>query len=96
MSASGGTNGAATSEELLAVAIPLNYQVGHENVSFFCPIFLGHPEARGRCYQGKKLLYGRDPRCLGGTEKAEATKLRGAGIGPKQCPGKCVTTCEIS
>src|SRR5439155_13997608 len=25
----------------------------------------------------------------GGTGKAEAAKMRGAGIGPKQCPGKC-------
>jgi hypothetical protein len=26
---------------------------------------------------------------LGGTGKAEAAKLPGAGIGPKLCPGKC-------
>jgi hypothetical protein len=25
----------------------------------------------------------------GGTGKAEAAKLQGAGIGPKPCPGKC-------
>src|SRR5438045_4207975 len=56
---------------------------------FSCPIFLGHPEARGRCSQGEGMLYGRDPCCLGGTGKAEAAKLPGAGIGPKQCPGKC-------
>src|SRR6266576_6639270 len=27
--------------------------------------------------------------CKGGTGKAEAAKLPGAGIGPKLCPGKC-------
>src|SRR6266550_3478685 len=27
--------------------------------------------------------------CKGGTWKAEAAKLPGAGIGPKQCPEKC-------
>src|SRR6266436_1149671 len=27
---------------------------------FSCPIFLGHPEARGRCSQGERVLYGRD------------------------------------
>src|SRR5690349_20731150 len=57
---------------------------------FSCPIFLGHPEARGRCSQGERVLYGRDLCCSGGTGKAEHAKLPGAGIGPKQCPGKCV------
>src|ERR1700687_2413669 len=56
---------------------------------FSCPIFLGHPEARGRCSQGERMLYGRDLCCSGGTGKAEAAKLPGAGIGPKPCPGKC-------
>src|SRR5258707_14085668 len=56
---------------------------------FSCPIFLGHPKARGRCSQGERVLYGRDLCCSGGTEKAEAAKLPGAGIGPKPCPGKC-------
>src|SRR5215471_5543245 len=56
---------------------------------FSCPIFLGHREARGRCSQGERVLYGRNLCCLGGTGKAEAAKLPGAGIGPKQCPGKC-------
>src|SRR5437016_13481814 len=55
---------------------------------FSCPIFLGHPEARGRCSQGERLLYGRDLCRWGGTGKAEAAKLPGAGIGAKQCPGK--------
>src|SRR6266404_2589452 len=59
------------------------------NVSpFSCPIFLGHPEARGRCSQGERVLYGRDLRRSGGTGKAEPAKLPGAGIGPKPCPGK--------
>jgi len=35
------------------------------------------------------MLYGRNLRCSGGTGKAEDAKLPGAGIGPKQCPGKC-------
>src|SRR5258708_39722358 len=49
---------------------------------FSCPIFLGHPEARGRCSQSERLLFGRDLRRSGGTGKAEAVKLPGAGIGP--------------
>src|SRR5258708_31592225 len=56
---------------------------------FSCPIFLGHREARGRCSQGERVLYGRDLCPSGGTGKAEAAKPPGAGIGPKQCPGKC-------
>jgi len=55
---------------------------------FSCPIFLGHPEARGLCSQGERVLYGRDLWCLGGAGKAEPAKLPGAGIGPQQCPGK--------
>src|SRR6202158_4962256 len=46
---------------------------------FSCPIFLGHPEARGRCSQGERVLYGRDLCRSGGTGKAEAAKLPGAG-----------------
>src|SRR6266446_5979938 len=61
---------------------------------FSCPIFLGRPEARGRCSQGKWLLYGRDLRRSGGTGKAEAAKLPGAGIGPKPCPRKCAAEKE--
>jgi hypothetical protein len=49
--------------------------------SLSCPIFLGHPKARGRCSQGERVLYGRDRCRLGGTVKAEAAKLPGAGIG---------------
>src|SRR5882724_5134430 len=56
---------------------------------FSCPIFLGHPRARGRCSQGERVLYGGDLCSSGGTGKAEAVKLPGAGIGPKPCPGKC-------
>jgi hypothetical protein len=55
---------------------------------FSCPIFLGHTEARGRCSQGERMLYGRDLYNSGGAGKAEAAKLPGAGIGPKQRPGK--------
>src|SRR6266403_4025088 len=56
---------------------------------FSCPIFLGHTEARGRCSQGERVLYGRDLCRSEGTGKAEPAKLPGAGIGPKPCPGKC-------
>jgi|SRR5580704_2312082 len=28
---------------------------------FSCPIFLGHPEASGCCFQSKRLLYRREP-----------------------------------
>src|SRR5260370_9445256 len=60
------------------------------NVSpFSWPIVLGHTKARGRCSQGERVLYGRDLCRSGGTGKAEAAKLPGAGIGPKQCPEKC-------
>src|SRR5579872_2945499 len=41
---------------------------------FSCPIFLGHSEARGRCSQGERMLYGRDLCRSGGTGKAEAAK----------------------
>src|SRR5712692_9882600 len=50
---------------------------------FSCPIFLGHPEARGRCSQGERVLYGRNLCRSGGTGKAEAAKLPGAGIWPE-------------
>src|SRR5216683_2177682 len=53
-------------------AIPLNIyvrQVRHEFFSFFsCPIFLRHPEARGRCSQSEWILYGRDL-CLFGRNR---------------------------
>jgi len=55
---------------------------------FSCPIFLRHQEARGRCSQGERMLFGRDLCRSGGTGKAEAVKLPGAGIGPKPCSGK--------
>ena len=55
---------------------------------FSCPIFLGHPEARGPCSQGERVLYGRDLCCSGGAAKAEAAKLPDAGISLKQCPEK--------
>ena len=53
----------------------------------------------GRCSQSEWLLFGRvglltsalsgSKNRSGGTGKAEAVKLPGAGIGPKQCPRKC-------
>jgi hypothetical protein len=55
---------------------------------FSCPIFLGHPRARGRCSQGERVLYGRDLCRSGGTGKAEAAKMPGAGIWPQAVPRK--------
>jgi hypothetical protein len=56
---------------------------------FSCPIFLGHPEASGFCFQSERLLYGREPNGVeGGTGKAEDAKLPDAGISLKQCPEK--------
>jgi len=69
-------------------AIPLNYQVGHENVSFFCPIFLGHPKARASASKASGCILGGNQRVKGGTGKAEAAKLQDAGISLKQCPEK--------
>src|SRR5258708_12781974 len=43
---------------------------------FSCPISLGHPEARGRCSQGERALYGRDLCRSGGTVKAEPRSCR--------------------
>jgi hypothetical protein len=42
--------------------------------SSFLPLCLGRPKASGDHSQGERLLYGRDPRGLGGTGKAEAAK----------------------
>src|SRR5258706_3383064 len=67
----------------------LTYRLDMNFSPFSCPIFLGHTKARGRCSEGELALYGRDLCRLGGTGKAEAAKLPGAGIGPKQCPEKC-------
>jgi hypothetical protein len=63
-------------------------EVGHENVSFFCPIFSGAQKSEGCCFQSERLLYGREPHAVrDGTGKAEAAKLQDAGMGPKHCPG---------
>src|SRR5258708_40339603 len=35
--------------------------IRHEFSPFSCPIFLGHPEARGFCFQSERLLYRREP-----------------------------------
>src|SRR6266436_4435611 len=59
-----------------------------ETSPFSCPIFLGHPDARGRCSQSERVLYGRDLCCSGGTGKAEPAKLPGAGIWPEAVPKK--------
>ncbi len=87
-STSGGTHEAATSEEPLARPIPLNIQVGHENVSFFCPIFWG-TQKRGLLLPRRPAALWEGTRwCKGGTGKAEDAKLQDAGISLKQCPGK--------
>ena len=57
---------------------------------FLAPFSWGTRYARGRCSQGERLLYERDLCRSGGAGKAETAKLPGAGIGPKQCPRKCV------
>ena len=68
----------------LARRIPLNYQVGHENVSFFCPIFLGHPKARAAASKASGCFMGGTQWCKGGAGKAEAAKLQDAGISLKR------------
>jgi hypothetical protein len=51
-------------------------------MSFFCPIFLGHPEAKAAAlWEGTQW-------CKGGTGKAEGAKLPDAGISLKECPEK--------
>ncbi len=69
-------------------AIPLNYQVGHGNFSFFCPIFLGTREARASASKASGCFMGGTHDVWRGTAKAEDAKLPDAGISPKQCPGK--------
>src|SRR5713226_288316 len=58
--------------------------------SFFCPIFLGHPEARASASKASGCFMGGNTMFWGGTGKAEDAKLQDAGISPKQCPGKGV------
>jgi hypothetical protein len=57
-------------------------EVRHLLNLLFCPIFLGHSKASG-CFMG-----GEPNGVEGGAGKAEAAKLPGAGISPKQCPRK--------
>jgi hypothetical protein len=62
---------------------------GHpQNVSFFCPIFLGHPEAKASASKASGCFMGGNPMGKGGTGKAEAAKLPDAGISLKQCSEK--------
>ncbi len=68
-------NGLSCSENL-PKAIPHNYQARHEFSPFSCPIFLGHPEARGRCSQGERVLCGRDLCRSGGTGKQKTRSCR--------------------
>src|SRR5258706_9749104 len=63
----------------------------HLNFSFCLPHFLGAQKSEGFCSQSEGLHSGRDPiESKGGTGKAEAAKLPGAGISPKPCPRKCL------
>src|SRR5713226_9505486 len=72
-------------------AIPLNYQVRHEFSPFSCPIFLGHPEARGRCSQGERVLYGRGPvSSFGRNRESRSREAAGRRNWLKLCPEKCV------
>jgi len=49
------------------------------------------PKASGCFLGGTQETFGAfSEDLLGGTGKAEAAKVPGAGIGPKQWPGKCV------
>jgi hypothetical protein len=58
-------------------------------MSPFLPHFLGAPKSEGFCFQGERVLYGREPNGVeGGTGRAEVAKLPDAGISLKQCPGK--------
>jgi hypothetical protein len=50
-----------------------------KNISFFCFIFLGYTEARGRCSQGERVLYGREPngvRAEPGKEKPRSCRAQ--------------------
>ncbi len=58
-------------------------------VFLFPPHFLGAPKGEGYCSQSERLHSRRDPNGSGGgTGKAEAAKLQGAGISPKRVPKK--------
>src|SRR5882762_5714838 len=57
--------------------------------SISAPFPWGTRGRSGYCSQGERLHSGRDPKgSRGGTGKAEAGKLPGAGIIPKPCPRK--------
>jgi hypothetical protein len=59
-----------------------------KNVSFFCPIFLGHQKRRLLLPKQEAALWEGTQWCKGGTGKAEAAKLPDAGISLKQWPKK--------
>ncbi len=89
-------NGPSYSENFLSKAISLNYQVRHENVSFFCP-FSGAPKSespllpsRATAFRErhKKYLMGFQKICWEETGKAEGAKVLGTGIGPEAVPRK--------
>src|SRR5277367_3426053 len=63
-------------------------ELRYMSFSFFCPIFLRHPEARAAAPKASGCIPGGNRRFSGGTGKAEDAKLPGAGIRPKPCPGK--------
>ncbi len=59
-------------------------------ILLFLPHFSGAPKSEGFCFQGERLLYGREPdgALQGGTGKAEDAKLAGAGISPNSAQRK--------
>src|SRR5579859_5399337 len=55
---------------------------------FSCPIFLGHPEARGRCSQGEQMLYGRDLVPFGRSRESRSREAAGRRNWPEAVPRK--------
>jgi hypothetical protein len=86
-------NSSTAGQQTAPKAIPLNIYV-HNFFSCFCPCNWGArkrvdtaPKASGCFLGGAQEIFDADSEdLLGGTGKAEAVKLQGAGIIPKQCP----------
>jgi hypothetical protein len=56
---------------------------------FSAPFSWGTQKREAAAHKASGCFMGGTCDVSGGTGKAEAAKLPGAGIGPKQCPGKC-------
>src|SRR6266850_797498 len=75
----------------------MDYVYVHDFFSCFCPCNCGTrkradtaPKVSGCFLGGTQEIFGAvSEDLLGGAGKAEDMKLQGAGISPKQCPGKC-------